>query len=399
MRPKPKAILIAVALQVVSGSVLVAAEPQRSDYASRTGPALARKRQLGGLFDGFDELETSQQHHHEEQTTAAPTRTSVETTRAREETVSEGLFKTIEKLLTSEEDSVRTVTVITATAAAASAGVSSFATSVPSSTSVARATSSTLASASPSPNRFGPLTSATNPPPSSPSPSSLGASDVVPPKAPSTDWKVIGVAVIAVSVVGAAILAVVFFDHWWRFLKDLASCGWARGRGDLGEEQLVPDWDKRSWEYQVGGAGTGTGTGVEAGDRVPSFGSPPAEWGAGTTSVVGAGYAGLGAGGGRNRALARAASRRMDVSTKSSLQGTEDPFEMQEAHPSDLGPSGQARASPAPFASAVPVRPSPLAREWHPENETDAETPAVVPMKRSDTSKSFVTEDAYGGLA
>jgi hypothetical protein len=63
------------------------------------------------------------------------------------------------------------------------------------------------------------------------------------------DWRVIGIAVIAVSAVGTMILVVVFFDQWWGFLCDV--CGrrrkWYRG----GKEELVPDWERASWEFKV----------------------------------------------------------------------------------------------------------------------------------------------------
>lgn len=41
----------------------------------------------------------------------------------------------------------------------------------------------------------------------------------------SQEWRIIGVAVSAVSVVGAGILAVVFFDQWWRFLTACCCAG------------------------------------------------------------------------------------------------------------------------------------------------------------------------------
>lgn len=68
------------------------------------------------------------------------------------------------------------------------------------------------------------------------------------PAGPGPDWRVIGVAVIAVSVIGSAILAVVFFDQWWRFVHDV--CGGRRRKRKEGVEELVPDWEKGSWEYR-----------------------------------------------------------------------------------------------------------------------------------------------------
>jgi hypothetical protein len=63
------------------------------------------------------------------------------------------------------------------------------------------------------------------------------------------DWRVIGIAVIAVSTVGAMILVVVFFDQWWGFLCDV--CGRRRKWYGGGKEELVPDWERASWEFKV----------------------------------------------------------------------------------------------------------------------------------------------------
>jgi hypothetical protein len=63
------------------------------------------------------------------------------------------------------------------------------------------------------------------------------------------DWRVIGIAVIAVSAVGAMILIVVFFDQWWGFLCDV--CGRRRKWHGGGKEELVPDWERASWEFKV----------------------------------------------------------------------------------------------------------------------------------------------------
>lgn len=82
-----------------------------------------------------------------------------------------------------------------------------------------------------------------------------------PSKGPSSSqWRIVGVAVSAVSVVGAGILAVVFFDQWWRFLREC--CGGGR-RGKEGVEELVPDWEKGDWEWKDGDG------------RFPNFGTPP----------------------------------------------------------------------------------------------------------------------------
>lgn len=80
------------------------------------------------------------------------------------------------------------------------------------------------------------------------------------PPAEALEWKIIGVAVIAISFVAASILAVVFFDSWSRFLCDLIRGKKRHG----GAENLVPDWEKRSWEFKLAN---------EEGHRYPSLSS------------------------------------------------------------------------------------------------------------------------------
>lgn len=67
------------------------------------------------------------------------------------------------------------------------------------------------------------------------------------PPAEATEWKVIGIAIISITFVATVILAVVFFDSWWGFLRDLI---FGR-RHNGGSENLVPDWEKRSWEHKL----------------------------------------------------------------------------------------------------------------------------------------------------
>lgn len=84
----------------------------------------------------------------------------------------------------------------------------------------------------------------------------------------AVDWRVIGIAVIAISAVGTVILLVVFFDQWWGFLCDV--CGRRRKRRGGGKEELVPDWERGTWEYKVEKDNLNL-------PMYPSFGSPPAQ--------------------------------------------------------------------------------------------------------------------------
>ena len=69
----------------------------------------------------------------------------------------------------------------------------------------------------------------------------------VTPPGEATEWKVIGIAVISVTFITAVVLAITFFDSWWGFLRAIF-LGDKRNGGD---EKLVPDWDKQSWEYNL----------------------------------------------------------------------------------------------------------------------------------------------------
>ena len=67
------------------------------------------------------------------------------------------------------------------------------------------------------------------------------------PPGEATEWKVIGIAVIAITFIGTVILAITFFDSWWGFLRAI----FLGNKHNGGDEKLVPDWDKRSWEYNL----------------------------------------------------------------------------------------------------------------------------------------------------
>ncbi|KAF7436457.1 hypothetical protein PC9H_003290 [Pleurotus ostreatus] len=60
-------------------------------------------------------------------------------------------------------------------------------------------------------------------------------------------WKVLGVTVLCIAVVAAIILSVMFFDTWWGFVRDVFL---GKKRREAAEE-LVPDWEKRSWELRM----------------------------------------------------------------------------------------------------------------------------------------------------
>jgi hypothetical protein len=87
-----------------------------------------------------------------------------------------------------------------------------------------------------------------NPPPSS-NPITTGVSDVsATPPAELTEWKVIGVCVITVALIAILILSISFFDSWWGFLRSVI-CG-KKGE-DEGEETMVPDGERISWEFKL----------------------------------------------------------------------------------------------------------------------------------------------------
>ena len=67
------------------------------------------------------------------------------------------------------------------------------------------------------------------------------------PPGEATEWKVIGIAVITITLITTVVLAITFFDSWWGFLRAVF-LGDKRNGGD---EKLVPDWDKQSWEYKL----------------------------------------------------------------------------------------------------------------------------------------------------
>ncbi|KAI0828870.1 hypothetical protein BC628DRAFT_1361059 [Trametes gibbosa] len=76
----------------------------------------------------------------------------------------------------------------------------------------------------------------------------------------TSEWKIIGVAVIAFTTVAGILLLSVFFDQWWHFVRDLV----CRRRKDT-DEELVPDWEKAEWHLRL----------AQDRQRYPSFSSLP----------------------------------------------------------------------------------------------------------------------------
>ncbi|KAK7053248.1 Proteasome subunit alpha type-3 [Paramarasmius palmivorus] len=65
----------------------------------------------------------------------------------------------------------------------------------------------------------------------------------------SKQWKIVGIAVISVASVIAVILLAMFFDSWWAFVRDVVFK--SRKRKREFNEDLVPDWDRQSWQVKV----------------------------------------------------------------------------------------------------------------------------------------------------
>ncbi|KAF8910129.1 hypothetical protein CPB84DRAFT_1842781 [Gymnopilus junonius] len=89
------------------------------------------------------------------------------------------------------------------------------------------------------------------------------------PPAELTEWKVIGVAVITITLIGTLVLSVTFFDQWWGFLRAVLCGKRARRKRDAemfgsGGEDMVPDWNRRSWKFKLDS---------EYGHRYPDMGT------------------------------------------------------------------------------------------------------------------------------
>ena len=171
----------------------------------------------------------------------------------------------------------------------------------------------------------------------------------------ANNWRVVGIAVIAVSVVGTMILAVVFFDQWWGFLGDV--CGRRKKQRQSGKEELVPDWERRSWEFRI----------EDTLPAYPSFGSPPVRQTA-------------------EEAAFHTLSPRVHMHQPSPLSGgSNTPAQML----SENNQRTDMRGSPYRSSAGSSIRQlSPvMAQTSH------------YTLGRSDSQKTATLEDAYGGLA
>lgn len=70
------------------------------------------------------------------------------------------------------------------------------------------------------------------------------------PPGEATEWKVIGITVFCITIIGAIMLATFFSDTLIKVFMDVCLCG-NKKRKKLGEENLVPDWQMRSWEFKL----------------------------------------------------------------------------------------------------------------------------------------------------
>ena len=216
---------------------------------------------------------------------------------------------------------------------------------LPTPTLVGHTTQTSLRTTSTSPNTILPTTS-------------RPSSAELPPRNDHADiWRVVGIAVIAVSVVGTTILAIVFFDQWWSFLGDV--CG-RRKRRKSGKEELVPDWERRSWQFRV----------EDNLPAYPSFGSPSARL-----------------------TIEEAASQ-----TQSPRVGMRHPSPLSDC--SNIPPvrtlSENCQRADMRSSPYEPTRSS--VRRMSPGNEVMVHTSHYT-LNRSDSQKTTTSEDAYGGLA
>ncbi|KAF5352448.1 hypothetical protein D9756_005907 [Leucocoprinus leucothites] len=67
----------------------------------------------------------------------------------------------------------------------------------------------------------------------------------------ATQWKVIGIGIITVGLIATVILSIIFFDSWWHFVCDLFCGRWRKRGKNQGQENMVPDWETRDWEFKL----------------------------------------------------------------------------------------------------------------------------------------------------
>ncbi len=195
-------------------------------------------------------------------------------------------------------------------------------------------------------------------------PSSPPVADSDLPQGQPVDWHVIGIAVIAISVVGTMILIIVFFDQWWGFLCDV--CGRRRKRQGGGKEELVPDWERGTWEFKIEDNNL---------PAYPSFGSPPAlRMQNGVTTHV--------------------QPWKVDADQRPNQNMSPDclAFLTTRTHKDN---------SQVLSTQGVPYGPSGRHQQSSPSSVVNEVTACKVhsPLGRSDTQKSTASEDAYDGLA
>lgn len=81
------------------------------------------------------------------------------------------------------------------------------------------------------------------------------------PPAELNEWRVIGIGVTTVTLIGIIILSISFFDTWWGFLRSVIC---RKKASPEGEETMVPDCKRRSWEFRIA---------TEDGHRYPTMAS------------------------------------------------------------------------------------------------------------------------------
>ncbi|TCD65429.1 hypothetical protein EIP91_002685 [Steccherinum ochraceum] len=208
-------------------------------------------------------------------------------------------------------------------------------------------------------------------------------------------WKIIGVAVIAFSTVAAILLLAVFFDQWWRFVKDV----FGRGRRKLGkgEEELVPDWEKASWEVRFG----------DDRHRYPSFTSIPSDSGAKGKGGAEGGWvrsqpspSPLGRGGSTQETRDASSQHEVDISTMSPHH---DAVQSQMQQYAPHSPRA-IWAPPSPRLARQPSQTSGIMRSKSQRSQRSVNPFDDPPLPRSPRSrsisvKSISGESVYGGIA